>query len=74
MVRWDRQRRFAAVVGIVGIVIELVAVALLATKRIPVGFGMPLVIAGMFVAFVPMFILSRSARRSSQGSRKGPTP
>ena len=60
---WTRQKRFAAVLGILGITIELVAIYLLASKQISTTFGMPLVVAGMFIAFVPMFVMARDRRR-----------
>jgi uncharacterized membrane protein len=63
MVQWTRQKRLAAIIGLVGIAIELVAVALLAMKRLPTNIGIPIVVAGMFIAFVPMFVMSRNARR-----------
>lgn len=49
--------------GILGITIELVAIALLASKQISTTYAMPLVIAGMFIAFVPMFVMARNRRR-----------
>lgn len=63
MMQWDRHKRIAAIIGVAGIVVEVIAVVLLAMKRIPPSVGTPIVIAGMFVAFVPVFVLSRSARR-----------
>lgn len=60
---WTRQKRFAAMLGILGIAIELVAIALLASKQISTTYAMPLVIAGMFIAFVPMFVMARNRRR-----------
>lgn len=49
--------------GILGIAIEIVAIALLASKQISTTFGVPLAIAGMFIAFVPMFVMARNRRR-----------
>lgn len=60
---WDRSKRTAIVVGIVGIAIEIIAIALLASKRIPTNIGMPLVVAGMLIAFVPIFVLARRHKR-----------
>jgi hypothetical protein len=51
------------VIGVTGIVIELIAVTLLAAKRISPTIGTPLIIAGMLLAFVPLFILARRARQ-----------
>ena len=60
---WTRQKRFAAMLGVFGIAIELVAIYLLASKQISTTFGAPLAIAGMFIAFVPMFVMARNRRR-----------
>lgn len=49
-------------IAIVGILIELVAIVLLASKRVSVPVGMPLVMAGMLMAFVPVFVLARRAK------------
>ncbi len=65
--RWRRPRvqskRTAIILGIIGIAIEVIAVMLLAQKRIPTTYGIPLVVAGMFLAFVPLFVLARMRRR-----------
>ena len=58
-----RSNTVPIVIGITGILIEVVAVILLASKRIPPTIGTPLIIAGMFLAFVPIFILARRARQ-----------
>lgn len=63
MSSWNRHKRLVAIIGVAGIVVEVVAVVLLATKRISPSVGTPIVIAAMLVAFVPLFTLSRSARR-----------
>lgn len=60
---WDRGKRIAVIIGIIGIAIEIAAIALLATKRVPTNIGMPLVVTGMFLAFVPIFVLSRRHKR-----------
>ena len=57
-----RNKRTAIILGVTGIAIELIAVFLLAQKRIPTTYGIPLVIAGMFLAFVPLFVLARMRR------------
>lgn len=59
----DRSKRFSIAVAIAGIAIELVVIMLLASKRIPVTIAVPLIIAGMFLAFVPVFVIARRARR-----------
>lgn len=58
-----RNKRTAIILGVTGIAIEVIAVLLLAQKRITPTFGIPLVIAGMFLAFVPLFVLARMRRR-----------
>lgn len=63
MPKWDRSIRIAAILGVAGLVIEAIAITLLATDRISSSVGKPLVVAGMLIAFVPLFVLSRRARR-----------
>lgn len=55
-------RKASAIIGIVGIIIELVVIVLLASERISTAVAMPIMIAGMFLAFVPAFTLARSRR------------
>lgn len=56
-------KRIAIILGVIGIAIEVIAVVLIAQKRIPTTYGIPLVVAGMFLAFVPLFVLARMKRR-----------
>ena len=56
-------KRIAIIVGVIGIALEVIAVVLIAQKRIPTTYGIPLVVAGMFLAFVPLFVLARMKRR-----------
>lgn len=56
-------KRTAILLGVIGIAIEVIAVVLIAQKRIPTTYGIPLVVAGMFLAFVPLFVLARMKRR-----------
>lgn len=56
-------KRFLIMLGVVGIVIELIAVALLAAKMISGAVGIPVIIAAMFLALIPMFALSRMHRK-----------
>lgn len=56
-------KRIAIIIGVIGIAIEVIAVVLIAQKRIPTTYGIPLVVAGMFLAFVPLFVLARMKRR-----------
>lgn len=58
-----RGRRLAIAIGVFGIAVELAAIFLLASRRISVPSGMPIMILGMFMAFVPAFFLIRSKRR-----------
>lgn len=58
-----KNNRFLIAIAFLGIALELVAIALLASKRISVSFAMPLIIVGMFTAFVPIFAVARRARR-----------
>ncbi|MEO8380015.1 MAG: hypothetical protein ABI779_10170 [Acidobacteriota bacterium] len=60
---WDRPQRIAVGIGLIGIALEVIAVALLASKRIPTNIGVPVAVAGMFLAFVPILVLSRRRRR-----------
>ena len=55
-------KRTAIILGVTGIVIEIIAVVLLAQKRIPGTYGTPLVVAGMLLAFVPLFLAARRKR------------
>lgn len=56
-------KKFAITVAIIGIALELVAIYLLAQKRIPTGVAIPMIVTGMFLAFVPIFVVARRARR-----------
>ncbi|HVR43596.1 MAG TPA: hypothetical protein VMS56_09130 [Thermoanaerobaculia bacterium] len=49
--------------AVAGIVIELLAIALLAGGWIAFPVALPMIIVGMFLAFVPMFAVMRSKRR-----------
>ena len=55
-------KRFLIALAVIGIVIELVAVALMAANAIPVALGIAIIIIGMFLAMIPMFALSRMRR------------
>lgn len=58
-----KNNRLLIGIALLGIAIELVAIVLLAGRRISVSFAMPLIIVGMFTAFVPIFTVARRARR-----------
>lgn len=49
--------------AVFGIVVELVAILLLGSKRISMTVATPLIIAGMFLAFVPIFVAARRVKR-----------
>lgn len=58
-----RTKRFAIAIAAAGIVIELTAIALLASERLPPAAAIPLIVIGMFMAFVPIFMATRARRR-----------
>lgn len=57
-----RSNKIPIAIAIFGITLELVAIWLLASKRIPMATASPLILAGMFLAFVPIFVAARRAR------------
>lgn len=59
----DKRRSMGIWIALAGIAIELVAIWLLRSGRIAVPVAMPILIVGMFMAFVPAFMLLRSKRR-----------
>jgi uncharacterized membrane protein YkgB len=60
---WQSRKRTATILGILGIATEIIAILLLVSKRIPSNIGTPLIIGGMLLAFIPMFVIARKARR-----------
>jgi hypothetical protein len=58
-----RHNKTAIAIAIAGILLEVIAIALLASKRVPVSAGMPMVLAGMLLAFVPVFVLARRGKQ-----------
>ncbi|HYO75801.1 MAG TPA: hypothetical protein VE010_05005 [Thermoanaerobaculia bacterium] len=58
-----RTKTFSVALALAGIAIELIAIVLMASDRISVPTAMPLIIAGMFLAFAPIFLAARRARR-----------
>ena len=56
-------RQLALWIAVAGIAIELIAIWLLRSGRIAVPIAMPILIVGLFMAFVPAFALIRSRRR-----------
>ena len=61
--RGDKGRNTALMIAVAGIAIELIAIWLLKTGRLATPVAMPILIVGMFMAFVPAFALIRSRRR-----------
>jgi hypothetical protein len=53
----------AIAIALIGIALEIAAIFLLLQKRIPTAYAMPMIIAGMFLAFVPMFVVARRMKR-----------
>jgi hypothetical protein len=55
--------RTPIVIAVIGLVIEVVVIALLSSKRIAAPTATPLLITGMLMAFVPLFVVARRSRR-----------
>ena len=56
-------KRFTIALAVAGIAIEIVAIMLMAAERVSTAVAVPLIIAGMFLAFAPIFLVARRARR-----------
>ena len=72
-----RNNKIPIAIAIFGIALELLAIWLMASKRIPMATASPLILAGMFLAFVPIFVAARRARitrppRATQGNGEEP--
>jgi hypothetical protein len=63
MADWQRAKRIAIILGGIGIALEIAALVLLANQRLPSSIATPLIIAGMLLAFVPMFVVARHAKK-----------
>ena len=63
MAELSRKRRLQIAMAVAGLAIEAIAIWLLTSKQITLTFATPLILAGMFLAFVPMFAVARSRRR-----------
>ena len=63
MAELSRKRRLQIALAVAGLAIEGIAIWLLASKQITLTVATPLILAGMFMAFVPMFAVARSKRR-----------
>lgn len=59
----NKGRNTTLLIAVAGIAIEMVAIWLLRSGRIATPVAMPILIVGMFMAFVPAFALIRSRRR-----------
>jgi hypothetical protein len=59
----EKTKRFTVALAVAGIAVEVTAIMLLASDRIGTTVAVPLIIAGMFLAFAPMFLVARRARR-----------
>jgi hypothetical protein len=57
------KRRFQIALAVAGIAIEGIAIWLLASKQLSPTFATPIILAGMFMAFVPMFAVARASRK-----------
>ncbi|MBA2526231.1 MAG: hypothetical protein H0V18_10710 [Pyrinomonadaceae bacterium] len=57
------RRRAFTILATVGILIELIAIFLLASGRVAVPVGMLLVIIGLFMAFFPVVIAGRKSQK-----------
>ena len=58
-----KNNRFLLGLALIGIALEIVAIALLAAGRLEVPIAMPIVIGGMLIAFAPIFAVARRAKR-----------
>ena len=58
-----KTKRFTVALAFAGIAVEIVAILLLAAQRISTTVAVPLIVAGMFLAFAPIFLVARRARR-----------
>jgi hypothetical protein len=59
----NRENRIPVLIAVGGIALEAVTIYLMASKRIPESIATPLMITGMIMAFVPLFLVARRARR-----------
>jgi hypothetical protein len=58
-----KTKRFTIALALAGIAIEVAALLLLSSERIGTSVAVPLIVAGMFLAFAPVFLVARRARR-----------
>lgn len=60
----DRKKRrtLAIRMAVLGIAVELLAIWLYTGDRVPRSVAMPLIIGGMLLAFIPLFMVTRSRR------------
>ena len=50
-------------IAVIGLILEVVTIFLLASKRLSETAATPLIITGMLMAFVPLFVVARRSRR-----------
>jgi hypothetical protein len=60
---WQRSKRTATILGVIGILIEAVTIYLLATKQLAESIATPILIGGMLLAFIPLFVVARHSKR-----------
>jgi hypothetical protein len=56
-------KRTPIVIAVIGLAMEAVVLFLMSTKRIDTTVATPLIITGMLMAFVPLFVAARRARK-----------
>jgi cadmium resistance protein CadD (predicted permease) len=56
-------KKLVIAIALLGIAVEILAVVLLLQKRITSSTATPMIIAGMFLGFVPIFVVARRAKR-----------
>ena len=59
----QKTKRFTIALAVAGILVEVTALMLLSSGRIGTTVAVPLIVAGMFLAFAPIFLVARRARR-----------
>ncbi|HEX7828490.1 MAG TPA: hypothetical protein VF787_02480 [Thermoanaerobaculia bacterium] len=60
---WQRSKRTAMILGILGILTEAITLYLLASKQIAESVATPILVGGMLLAFIPLFVVARHSKR-----------
>ncbi len=60
---WKQTKKTATLLGIAGIVVEIVTLVLLSTKRLDSDVATPILVGAMLLAFIPMFVVARHSRK-----------